>query len=386
MKNEAFVQQLKEWRHHLHQYPEVAFEEKKTSAFIAEKLTGMGLEVSTGFGGTGVIATLKAGDGKETIGLRADMDCINLTEVGDPPYKSLTEGKMHACGHDGHVTTLLGAAQLLSERKDFNGTVRFVFQPAEEPGKGAQAMLEDGLLERFPMDEIYGLHNMPNLPAGTINVRAGGIMASEDNFTLKIKGKGGHASSPHMGVDPLVTASEIIVALQTIVSRNVNPMLSAVISCTEIHTDGAHNAIPTNVTITGDTRSFSPAVQELLERRMKSICESICQMNGAGCIFEYTHEFAPTVNWEDCVKVAVAAGQKAVGEDKVNGNCEPWMASEDFGTFLQKIPGCFIFLGSAKTEDLPQNTPLHNSVYDYNDDVLETGAEFFAELIRTRLK
>lgn len=385
MANEVFAKQLKEWRHHLHMHPESAFEEKETAKFIAAKLTEMGLEVHKNVGGTGVVASLKVGSSEEVIGLRADMDCINLDECGEIQHSSRNVGKMHACGHDGHVTTLLGAAQILCERKNFNGTVRFVFQPAEEPGKGARAMIDDGLFERFPMDEIYGLHNMPNLPAGNINTCVGGIMASEDNFVIQIKGKGGHASSPHMGIDPLVTASEIIIALQTIVARNINPMQSAVISCTEIHTDGAHNAIPTNVTITGDTRSFHPAVQEQIESRMRSICEGISQMNVAECTFEYTHEFAPTVNWEQCVKVAVAAGQKVVGADKVNGNCEPWMASEDFGTFLQNIPGCFIFFGSAKGENVSENIPLHNSVYDYNDDVLEAGAEFFAELISTRL-
>lgn len=385
MANEVFAKQLKEWRHHLHMHPESAFEEKETAKFIAAKLTEMGLKVHKNVGGTGVVASLKVGSSEEVIGLRADMDCINLAECGEIQHSSRNVGKMHACGHDGHVTTLLGAAQLLCERKNFNGTVRFVFQPAEEPGKGARAMIDDGLFERFPMDEIYGLHNMPNLPASNINTCVGGIMASEDNFVIKIKGKGGHASSPHMGIDPLVTASEIIIALQTIVARNINPMQSAVISCTEIHTDGAHNAIPTNVTITGDTRSFHPAVQEQIESRMRSICEGISQMNGAECTFEYTHEFAPTINWEQCVKVAVAAGQKVVGADKVNGNCEPWMASEDFGTFLQNIPGCFIFFGSAKGENVSENIPLHNSVYDYNDDVLEAGAEFFAELISTRL-
>lgn len=385
MANEVFAKQLKEWRHHLHMHPESAFEEKETAKFIAAKLTEMGLEVHKNVGGTGVVASLKVGSSEEVIGLRADMDCINLDECGEIQHSSRNVGKMHACGHDGHVTTLLGAAQILCERKNFNGTVRFVFQPAEEPGKGARAMIDDGLFERFPMDEIYGLHNMPNLPAGNINTCVGGIMASEDNFVIQIKGKGGHASSPHMGIDPLVTASEIIIALQTIVARNINPMQSAVISCTEIHTDGAHNAIPTNVTITGDTRSFHPAVQEQIESRMRSICEGISQMNVAECTFEYTHEFAPTINWEQCVKVAVAAGQKVVGADKVNGNCEPWMASEDFGTFLQNIPGCFIFFGSAKGENVSENIPLHNSVYDYNDDVLEAGAEFFAELISTRL-
>ena len=263
MKNTDFEKQLKEWRHYLHMYPEVAFEENNTSEYLAKVLTDMGLEVHKNIGVTGLVANLKVGDGKGVIGLRADMDAIKLTEEGQHPYSSQNSGIMHACGHDGHMATLLGVAKLLSERKNFNGTVRFIFQPAEEPGKGSQAMLDDKLFERFPVDEIYGMHNMPGLPVGTISTRVGGIMASEDNFVIRIKGKGMHASSPHMGVDPLVIAAEIILALQTVVSRNVNPIDTAVISCTEIHTDGIRNAIPTNVEIKGDTRSFTPEVQKL---------------------------------------------------------------------------------------------------------------------------
>ncbi len=379
-----FAATLKEWRRHLHQYPETAFEEVQTAAFVAEKLREMGLEVCEHVGGTGVVATLTLGDSPKVIGLRADMDAINLQEQGAPPYKSVHGGKMHACGHDGHTTTLLGAAQFMSRRRNFNGTVRFVFQPAEEPGKGARAMLEDGLLERFPMDEIYGLHNSPAVPAGHIHTRPGGFCASEDNFTITIHGKGGHASSPHLTSDPLVTAAQIILALQTIVSRNANPADAAVVSCTELHTDGAHNAIPSNVTILGDTRSYSPEVQKLIEDRMRSICEGICRVNGAACSFLYTHEFAPTVNWPAHTQAAIEAAQALLGEDHVDGNCPPFTGSEDFGLFLEKIPGCFVFLGGGPA-DARDSIPLHNALYDYNDDILETGAEFFARLIQNRL-
>lgn len=210
-------------------------------------------------------------------------------------------------------------------------------------------------------------------------------MASEDNFTIKIKGKGSHASSPHLGIDPLVTASQVILGLQTIVSRNIDPQKQAVISCTEIHTDGVHNAIPSNVVITGDTRSFLPEIQEQIETRMRSISESICQMNGAECEFEYTHEFAPTINWQGPAKIACEAANNIVGPEKVNDNCEPFMGSEDFGVFLQSIPGCFLFLGSGKKGNTTNDIPLHNSIYDYNDNVLEVGAKFFTELIELRL-
>ena len=384
MKKEELKEQLTEWRHYLHEHPESAFEETGTAAFVAEKLREMGIEVETGIGKTGVVGTLKVGDGKGVIGLRADMDCICLQEAADGlPYKSQTPNRMHACGHDGHTTTLLGAAKILAESKDFSGTVRLVFQPAEEPGHGSKAMIDDGFFDRFPVDEMYGLHNMPQYPAGTIAMRAGGIMASEDNFTIRIKGKGGHASAPDVVRDPLVTAAEIVCALQTIVARNVTPTDTAVISCTEFETDGAHNAIPSNVVIRGDTRSFTPEVSKLIEDRMRAICEHICQMNGAECEFIYTHEFAPTFNWADNAKYAAEAAKAVVGSDKVVENCEPLMSSEDFGRFIQHVPGCFVFLGNRREGEDP--TPLHNSRFNYNDDILVTGAEFFAELVRQRL-
>lgn len=385
MKNEDFEKQLIEWRHYLHSHPESAFEERNTSDFLAKVLTDMGLEVHRNIGGTGIVANLTVGDGKGIIGIRSDIDAINLTEVGVHPYASQNPGKMHACGHDGHMATLLGAAKLLTERKNFNGTVRFIFQPAEETGKGAFAMMKDGLFELFPVDEIYGMHNMPGMPAGSISTRAGGIMASEDNFVIHIKGQGSHASSPHVGKDPIVIASEIVLALQTIISRNMNPNVPAVISCTEIITDGIRNAIPTNVVIKGDTRSYTPEVQKLLEDRMRTISEGICKINGAECQFEYTHEFAPTVNWEECVEIAVQAAKNVIGEKNVDGNCQPWMASEDFGAFLEKVPGCFVFIGNGDDSDGIGNIPLHNSRYDFNDKILTTGAEYFAELIKVRL-
>lgn len=385
MMNGNFERQLTEWRHYLHTHPESAFEEKHTSEFLAKVLTDMGLEVHRNIGGTGIIANLTVGDGKGIIGIRSDIDALNLTEVGQHSYTSQNPGKMHACGHDGHMATVLGAAKLLTERKNFNGTVRFIFQPAEEIGKGAFAMMQDGLFERFPVDEIYGMHNMPGMPAGSISTRTGGIMASEDNFVIHIKGQGSHASSPHMGKDPIVIASEIILALQTIISRNMNPNVPAVISCTEFITDGIRNAIPTNVVIKGDTRSYTPEVQRLLEERMRTISEGICKMNGAECQFEYTHEFAPTVNWAECVDMAVKAARNVVGEKNVDGNCQPWMASEDFGAFLQKIPGCFVFIGNGDDSEGIGNVPLHNSSYDFNDKILTIGAEYFAELIKVRL-
>ncbi|MGG5329968.1 M20 aminoacylase family protein [Enterococcus sp. AZ163] len=383
MSKELLVQ-LTEWRHYLHEHPETAFEEVNTAKFVAEKMAEFGYEVTTGIGKTGVVASLTNGTGKKTIGIRADMDALNILEQTDLPYASKTKGKMHACGHDGHVTTALGAAKILADTKEFNGTVRFIFQPAEEHGKGALSMLEDGLFERFPIDEFYGLHNMPTLPEGEIHSKSGPIMASEDNFRIEIKGVGGHASAPHQGKDPLVVAAEIILALQTVVARNVDPIDTAVVSCTEIHTDGIINAIPSNVVITGDTRSYKPEVQQLLEHRMRLLCEKICEANEVSCEFSYSNSFGPTINWEECHQVAIQAAKNVLGEQLVNEQASPMMASEDFGHFLKLVPGCFVFLGGMREGVEPY--PLHHAKFDYKEENLVKGAEYFAEIVRLQLK
>ncbi|MEI6734663.1 MAG: M20 aminoacylase family protein [Comamonadaceae bacterium] len=378
-------EQLTRWRHHLHRNPETGFNEKKTSDYIATILGAMGLQVQRGMGGTGVVASLKLGDGKGVIGLRSDMDALAITEaVEGRTYQSQTAGCMHACGHDGHMAMLLGAARLLIDRRDFNGTVRFIFQPAEEHGRGAIAMMKDGLFERFPVDEIYGVHNMPGMPAGHIAMRSGGIMASEDNFVIRITGRGGHAARPHMAIDPLLLGAQVVVALQGIVSRSVDPAQSAVLSCTEFITDGLRNALPTHVTIKGDTRSYAPEVQALLERRMREICSGICAAHGAVCEVEYTHEFAPTVNWPDCVEVALRAATAVAGKDRVDPDVAPMMVSEDFGAFLKVVPGAFVFIGNGDGSSAGA-VPLHNAAYDFNDSVLSVGARYFAEIARVRL-
>ncbi|RQS61533.1 amidohydrolase [Burkholderia sp. Bp8963] len=376
---------LKHWRHHFHRNPETGFEEVATSDYVASVLAGFGLEVHRGIGGTGVVASLTCGDGPWTIGLRADMDALNIVEnAPDRAYASCTHGKMHACGHDGHMAMVLGAARLLSEQRDFDGTVRFIFQPAEEHGRGAKAMIKDGLFERFPVDAIFGAHNMPGMPAGSFSTRPGGIMASEDNFVIHIKARGTHAARPHMGVDPIVIAAQIVLGLQTIISRNLDPGLPAVISCTEILTDGLRNVIPSNVTIKGDTRSYSPDVQQLLETRMRDVSEGICRMHGVECDFAYTHEFAPTVNSPEYVDVAVAAATNIMGAHHVDANVQPMMISEDFGAFLQVVPGNFIFIGNGDARE-KGSVPLHNATYDFNDDILPIGARYFAEVARLAL-
>jgi hippurate hydrolase len=385
MPHDDLDPQLVRWRHHLHRFPETGFNEKHTSDYLAQVLQLLGLEVHRGIGGTGVVASIQVGDGPAAIGLRADMDALAITEAAPGrAHASVHAGCMHACGHDGHMAMLLGAAQLLSQRRDFDGTVRFIFQPAEEHGRGAAAMMADGLFERFPVDEIYGAHNIPGMPAGHIALRSGGIMASEDNFVIRIEGRGGHAARPHMAIDPLVIGAEIVLALQTVVSRSVDPSQPAVLSCTEFITDGIRNALPTQVTIKGDTRSYSPQVQALLERRMRELCLGICSAHGATCEVEYTHEFAPTVNWAQCVPVAAAAAAAVVGADKVDDQVQPMMISEDFGAFLRVVPGAFVFIGNGDG-DGPGSVPLHNARYDFNDSVLAVGARYFAEIARTRL-
>ena len=380
-----FDRQLTQWRHRFHRVPETGFEEHETSAFAAEVLEGFGLEVTRGIGGTGFVASLSCGDGRGVIGLRAEMDALNIHEhAPERSHASMRSGKSHACGHDGHMSMVLGAAKLLCERRDFNGTVRFIFQPAEEHGKGAKAIIADKLFERFPVDEIYGVHNIPGMRAGAIATRAGGIMASEDNFVIRINGRGGHAARPHMTIDPIVIAAEIVLSLQTVVSRSVDPGVPAVVSCTELFTDGIRNAIPGQVIIKGDTRSYTPDVQRLLESRMRSISEGICAAHGADCSFEYTHEFVPTVNTPECVPTAITAATAIVGAANVDGNVAPMMISEDFGAFLQVVPGNFAFIGNG-AEGEPGATPLHNARYDFNDAVLPIGARYLAEIVRTKL-
>ena len=377
---QAFDAQLCAWRHALHRKPELGFQEQGTAAFVTAQLEALGLTVHRGIGGTGLVASLTCGEGGGVIGLRADMDALAMTETGTPAHASEHPGCMHGCGHDGHMAMVLGAAALLTARRDFNGTVRFIFQPAEEHGRGAKAMMADGLFERFPVDAIFGLHNMPGLPLGHFAGRAGGIMAAEDNFEIRITGRGGHAARPHMGVDPLVVAAQIILGLQTIVSRSVDPSATAVVSCTEIESDGIRNAIPTTVVLKGDTRSYDPAVQALLEARMRSLCEGLATAQGASVTVSYTHEFSPTVNWVEQTAQALRAAEAVVGREQVDSAVAPMMISEDFGAFLEKVPGAFVFLGAGE-----EALPLHNSAYDFNDALLPLGAEYFATLARQLL-
>ncbi len=378
---DKLVAEMTAWRHDLHAHPEFGFEEKRTAAFVAAKLREFGLdEVAEGIGGTGVIGTLRHGTGNRAIALRADMDALRIAEQGTIAYCSTRPGTMHACGHDGHTAMLLGAAKLLAEEGGFDGTVRFVFQPAEEWGKGALAMLADGMLERFPFDEIYGLHNMPGLPVGKFETRAGAIMSAEDNFEITLKGVGGHAARPHAGNETLVAACATVVNLQTIVSRRLSPADIAVVSVTELITDGTRNALPGLARILGDARSFRPEVSARIEHQMRTIAKGTADAYGCEVEVTYTREFVPLLNDPALVDHAFAAAGAVFGTDNVAVAAEPMTGSEDFARFLAHVPGCFVFIGNGQ-----ESAPLHNPHYDFNDDALIFGARFHAEIVRQRL-
>lgn len=372
------------WRRELHQIPGTAFDVAPTADYLAQVCTDLGWEVTTGIGGTGLVATLRRGTSTRSLGLRADMDGLPIDEATRADHRSRNAGVMHACGHDGHMAMVLGAAAALAEGDAFDGTVRLFFQPAEEPGTGAEAMLADGLLDRFPVDAVYGLHNIPGLPAGEIHVRSGAIMAAEDNFEIRITGRGGHASAPHLVIDPMVVGAETVLALQSIVVREIDPLDSVVVSCTELITDGARNAIPDHVVIRGDVRSFSDEDSALVETRMREIAQGIGIAHRATCSVSYTRSFRPTINDETCVEQVIAAATSAIGEDKVNGACRAITASEDFAAYAREVPACFAFLGAGEIAE-GGTAPLHSRSFDFNDTILGAGIDFYVELVRSLL-
>jgi amidohydrolase len=377
----ALQHEMMMWRHDLHRHPEFGFEEQRTAAFVAAKLREFGLdEVIEGVGGTGVVGTLKRGTGNRSIALRADMDALRIPEQGRVTYKSTNPGVMHACGHDGHTSMLLGAAKLLAEEGGFNGTVRFVFQPAEEWGQGALAMLDDGLMERFPFEEIYGIHNMPGLPIGEFRTRGGAMMSAEDLFEITLRGIGGHASRPHTGNETLVAACALVTNLQTIVSRRLDPTDAAVVSVTELITDGTRNALPGLSRILGDARSFRPQVSASIERQMRIIAQGTALAHNVSVEVEYRHECLPLINDEHLATDTLAAAALIFGQDATVIADAPITASEDFAQFLKHVPGCYAFIGNGEG-----SAPLHNPTYDFNDAALLGGASFHAAIARRRL-
>lgn len=377
----ATCTEMKAWRRQLHARPEFGFEEHDTARFVAAKLRSFGFdEVIEGVGGTGVVGTLRRGNGNRAIALRAEMDALRIQETGQRTYASTAPGVMHACGHDGHTAMLLGAAQHLAATGGFSGTLRFIFQPAEEWGRGASAMLDDGLLERFPFEEIYGMHNWPGLKLGGFATRAGPLMAAEDNFEIEVRGRGGHAARPHQSRDALVAGCGVVLALQTIVSRSLDPAETSVVSVTGLDTDGTRNVLAGSVRITGDCRSFSFEISREIEARMREIAEHAAATHGCSASLVYERSFVPLINDPEATKAAIDAAAAVAGGANVVAGCNPVAASEDFARFLEKVPGCFMFIGNG--DDSP---PLHNSRYDFNDEALNLGAAFHIQIARNRL-
>lgn len=368
------------WRHDFHAHPELGFEEHRTAARVAELLESFGLEVHRGVGRTGVVGILQKGNGTRSIGLRADMDALPIHELNGFDHTSKTDGAMHACGHDGHTSMLLGAAKALAQDGDFNGRVVFLFQPNEEHGEGAPAMLNDGVFDRFAVDEVYGMHNIPGMEAGAFATRAGAICASEALFEITVNAQGGHAALPHMGVDAIVVGAEMVSALQTIVSRKLNPSINGVVSITEFITDGGRNVLPGQAVLRGDARALTPEVNTLIETRMRQIVEGISMAHGVNATVSYETFFPSVIN---DATAAADATRAAAGVGVVDGACEPKLFSEDFAHFAAAKPGCFMLMGNGVEGAHAQ--PLHSADYDFNDDGLESGAAFWVALVQQQL-
>jgi hippurate hydrolase len=375
-------QEMTVWRRDIHSHPELGFEETRTSDIVAAKLTEFGCEVHRGLGKTGVVGSLRIGNSTRAIGLRADMDALPIQEENIFDHRSTEDGKMHACGHDGHTTMLLGAAKYLAETGNFEGQVHFIFQPAEEGIGGAQAMIDDGLFEMFPCDAIFGMHNRPKFDSGKFAVRSGAMMAGGAFYDIDISGYGAHGARPESSVDPVVVAAHIVTALQSIVSRNVSPLDTAVVSTTRIHSGEAYNVIPQTARLSGTVRAFSSEVIDLVEKRMIQIAKGIAEGFGATVKVDFRVIFAPTINHAQEAEFAAKICQEIVGADRVERNPPLIMASEDFSFMLNKVPGCYINIGNGQGEGACE---VHNPGYDFNDEVLPIGAGFFARLIETRL-
>jgi amidohydrolase len=377
-----FHDDIKAWRRDLHAHPETAFEEVRTADFVAAKLREFGLDVHRGLATTGVVGVLdgRSNTSGRAIGLRADMDALHIQELNDFRHRSRHDGRMHACGHDGHTAMLLGAARYLAETRNFDGRVAFIFQPAEENEGGGRVMVEEGLFELFPVESVYGLHNMPGMPAGTISLRSGPAMAAFDIFEIVITGKGTHAAMPQLGIDPVVTGAQIVTALQTIASRRTAPLDPVVVSVTQFHAGDTWNVIPETAVIRGTVRSFRKDTQDRMERDLERIARSICESQGATMTLRYERRYPALVNSEAETGIAAAVAARVVGEDKVVAGAEPLMGSEDFAYMLQARPGCYIWLGNG-TEGDPGGCAVHNPHYDFNDEISVIGASYWATLV-----
>lgn len=364
------------WRRDIHAHPETAFEEHRTSALVAEALSRMGMEVVRGIGGTGVVGVLKNGEGP-SLGLRADMDALDMEELGNCPHASTKPGKMHACGHDGHTAMLLGAAAHLSESRSFQGAIHFIFQPAEENEGGGRRMVEDGLFSRFPCDMVFGLHNSPQMAFGSFGIRTGPMFSASDFFEIVVAGKGAHAAHPHTGVDTIVAASQLVTSLQGIVSRNMDPLDSLILSVTQIRGGDTWNVLPQETIIRGTCRSFTVIGRELAKRRIQQVCEGVAVSSGTEITLNYKEGYPAVVNAPEPTEQAIRAAVAVAGEANVDTQCRPRTGSEDFSYMQQVCSGAYIMLGTARGENDP---PVHNPYYDFNDDALPVGAAYWITL------
>ena len=374
---------LTAWRQDLHAHPELGFEEHRTSDIVAAKLAEWGVEVTRGIAGTGLVGTLRSGTSARAIGLRADMDCLPMTEENPFPHASTTPGKMHACGHDGHTTMLLGAARYLAETRNFDGTVHFIFQPAEEGGGGGRVMVEEGLFERFPCDMVFGAHNDTNLPIGTMQAAVGQVSAASDRFWIRIAAKGGHAARPHRAIDPVVIGSHIVLALQSVVARRTDPLKSAVLSITQFHAGSAGNVIADTAVLNGTVRTLDAEVRDETERLMTQIVEATAAAHGATAVVEYERGYPSVINAADPTARAARAAEKLLGAGKMTTEAPPGMGGEDFSYMALKVPGCFVRIGQRDGDK--GATPVHHPRYDFNDDILPIGASFWATLVEQEL-
>ena len=364
-------------RRDLHKHPETAFEETRTSDLVAKELESYGLEVHRGLARTGVVATLRSGPSERAIGLRADLDALPMDEANEFDHRSCYRGKMHGCGHDGHTTMLLAAARYLSRHRDFDGTVHFIFQPAEENEGGGRHMVEQGLFDLFPMEAVFGMHNMPGIPLGDFAVRAGPIMGGFDVFDIVVRGQGSHAAMPHYSRDPLLAAAAIVTAAQSIVARNVDPMQSAVVSVTQFHGGSAYNVIPDEVRLAGTARYFLPAVQDMIERRLRELAENVAKAHEVTATVSYQRRYPATVNTAREAELCRQVLTRTFGEDRVDAAPVPMLGSEDFAFMLEAKPGCYIWAGNGVDSRM-----VHHPKYDFSDDLIPYGATYWVELVK----
>ena len=366
------------WRRDIHAHPETAFEEHRTSNVVAGMLTAFGMEVHRGLAKTGVVGTLHAGSAQRAIALRADLDALHIREENAFAHRSVYDGRMHACGHDGHTAMLLGAAKYLAETKRFDGTVHFVFQPAEENEGGGRVMVAEGLFDKFPCEAVYGMHNMPGIPVGRFAAMPGAMMASFDIFEITLTGRGAHGAMPHDGIDPVVAGSALVQALQTIPSRNVNPVEAAVVTVTQFHAGDTWNVIPERATLRGTTRAFRPEVQDQIESGIARIVAGIDAAYATSSALRYERRYPPTINHARETEIARAAIAKVVGAENVLTDLQPTMGAEDFAFLLEAKPGCYVWIGNGPGEG---GCMLHNPHYDFNDEILPIGASYWATLV-----